>query len=124
MKHVKKFESFFKNPFKSKDKESQNSYKSDYAEVLGNISDDEILVLKTIDLLRDNGFDIKDGAGAITDGADVWVVRPAIIALRPDYKKKTIFVEKLRKFEAIGTVNFSSPDKMAMEIENILNTVI
>lgn len=127
MKHIKKFdlkESFFKNPFKSRDKE----YKSDHVHVMGEISDDKLLVLKTIDILRDKGINFRDASGEITDGADVWTVRSEFgyIALNPNYRKKVIVIDHLKKDEYwpwrnIGSVDFSSPEKMASEIENILN---
>ena len=116
--HLK--ESFFKNPFKSKDRE----YKSDHVHVMGEISDQRLLVLKTIDMLRDNGINCRDASGEITDGDDVWtVVGRGGIALKPDYRKKLILVHNLGQSQNIGSVNFSTPEKMASEIENILERI-
>ena len=122
MKHIKKFdlnESFFNNPFKSKYRE----YKSDHVHVMGEISDDKLLVLKTIDILRDKGINFRDASGEITDGADVWTVRSEFgyIALKPNYRKKVIFINNLKPLDHIGSVNFTSPEEMASEIDNILN---
>jgi hypothetical protein len=113
MKHIRKFESF-------KDRE----YKSDHVHVMGEISDERLLVLKTIDMLRDNGINCRDASGEITDGDDVWtVVGRGGISLKPNYRKKLILVHNLRQSQNIGSVNFSSPEEMANEIENILNTL-
>lgn len=96
---------------------------------MGEISDDKLLVLKTIDILRDKGtLGILTMSNLTRSILDVWTVRSEFgyIALNPNYRKKVIVIDHLKKDEYwpwrnIGSVNFSTPEEMASEIENILN---
>lgn len=130
MKHIKAFESFFKNPFKS-ESEKVPGYNSQYVQVWGEISKEKYLVLKTIDILRDNGIELKDAAGELTDGADIWVSSLRVshstgssrICLMPDYRKKVIMINSLKvPHEDYGVVKFSTPEKMADDIQNIIDS--
>jgi hypothetical protein len=126
MKHIRKFGTFKIN-------EEVPGYKSQYVEVSGEITKEKFIVLKTIDTLRDNGIELKDASGELTDGADIWVSSSlrvshsngsTPICLMPDYRKKVIMIESLKvPHQDYGVVKFSTPEQMANEIENILNTL-
>jgi hypothetical protein len=128
MKHLKKFtEGWFCTDgscgTEAKSPTNKVSYQSSQVKAMGNFSEDEVMILTTIDLLRDNGFDLYDASGELTDGADVWTTHTAAneyVTIKPDYNKKVIKVLRLKDLKVFGYVNFSTPEQMVSEISEIL----
>jgi len=118
MKHLKKFnESWFKNPFKNKN----SGYKSQHVEIYGDLNDDELNMLKAIDICRDNGFNLKDASGEITDGDAIWVYKgDKYLAIKPDYRIGQVEIYDLSGDETISTFDIEEPEIMADKICNLL----
>lgn len=119
LKHVKTFESWFKNPFKSK---KIDGYKSNYMTAWGKFTEDEILIFKTIDMLRDMGYRLSEKSGELTDSAYIWLVNG--LKVYPNFDERVISIYKPKihsNDERIGSIPFSGFEEMASKISEVLN---
>lgn len=115
LKHVKTFESWFKNPFKS---DKIDRYKSNYIDARGSFTKDEILIFETIDMLRDMGYRMSDKSGELTDSAYIWLVNN--LQVYPNFNKRKVSIYNNHNDNLIESIPFGSPEEMASKISDVI----